>query len=679
MERIKENFKKNKITVIIISVAWLILISATLIHFGNTLGKESDGGYNASVVYEIDKDTKLTQTISTKEGIQNISIRYATYIRKNSGNIFVKIVGDTTKKVYVDEKTNISVVQDNSFVTYDLNEFIDETKDKTITITLTSDSEHGRAAGVYCLSEPYFDGGKLKINNEVKEAELNIKYLLNNQKYNTFSTVIIVLSIIFATLFMALLLLWESKYEVIFAGLVASFGLIFLVIMSPGAIPDETLHYEFILQTSNNILGKSDIHQIDKYYLDYNSFGDHTNVSFAYNRLIKDFNKNIKLTGKIEEMNSWVDGSYIGYYMPQTIAITMCRLFKVNMIKTFYAGRLGNLIFYVACVYLAIKNSKSFKVFLGVLACLPIFIQQGASLSYDASVNGLILLSISFLFRWMSSQDKITYKDFAFALVVNCLLAPAKVIYGMFALLYWFVPVDRFENKKQKIWMTIVLCAPSVVLISYNILIRTVDQILGVLRTSYIEGINTLALDNPVSLNNAIVVSDGGLSVPRISGKLYTVSYIVEHPIQTLGLYLRTIRFYLSTWFYHSLGRGLAGGTLILPMTYVRFILVVLFATVLSSDGFTPNWKMRIASIGICIVAAMFILTSMLTGWTDREDAMIQGVQGRYFCPLLPYFFIVFKNNKLKISNKVEKYIVCAITMLLYFVVIYILSYTFVN
>ena len=156
-------------------------------------------------------------------------------------------------------------------------------------------------------------------------------------------------------------------------------------------------------------------------------------------------------------------------------------------------------------------------------------------------------------------------------------------------------------------------------------------------------------------------------------------SYMIEHPVETVMIYVRTIRMWISTWFYQALGRGLAGVTLILPMTLIRAIIVLIIAAVLQADNISMSWKMRGATFVICVVIALLVLTTMLTGWTRRDDIYIQGMQGRYFCPLLPYFFAMFSNKKLKIGYDLEKPTVFAIICIMFFIMVYVLAYTFVN
>ena len=62
MSKIKENFKKNKLLILIFSIVWIVTIVLTLFSYKTTLGKESIGSesYNRSVV-EINEKTAIKE------------------------------------------------------------------------------------------------------------------------------------------------------------------------------------------------------------------------------------------------------------------------------------------------------------------------------------------------------------------------------------------------------------------------------------------------------------------------------------------------------------------------------------------------------------------------------------------------------------------------------------------
>ena len=89
----------------------------------------------------------------------------------------------------------------------------------------------------------------------------------------------------------------------------------------------------------------------------------------------------------------------------------------------------------------------------------------------------------------------------------------------------------------------------------------------------------------------------------------------------------------------------------------------------------------------MCIFAGIMMVGGMLISWTEVDQEVIeayggpiiQGIQGRYFSPFLPYLFLLFHNNKIKVSKKFDQYILYAFVLIVFEVIVYVLSYTFVN
>ncbi len=88
---------------------------------------------------------------------------------------------------------------------------------------------------------------------------------------------------------------------------------------------------------------------------------------------------------------------------------------------------------------------------------------------------------------------------------------------------------------------------------------------------------------------------------------------------------------------------------------------------------------LKLTILAVCVIIALLILLGFLLSWTYKTDTMVQGVQGRYFSPLLPLFFTVFNNRYISIPKKVDRYLIFVQILLLFEVVLYILSFTFVS
>ena len=282
---------------------------------------------------------------------------------------------------------------------------------------------------------------------------------------------------------------------------------------------------------------------------------------------------------------------------------------------------------------------------------------------------------ISFLIRWMHQDCLIDKKEFLFVFVVNLLLAPVKVVYGLFCFLYWFIPEERFGGKKNKIIATLILIAPTI----YQLFALLAPLFFRIFRKIF-ETLFMREVDAETLLNERPVLYLEG-------GEVYTFSYVMNHPMEAIGIILRTIRYGLKNWFYASFGRALSGDSLILPTVMVHSLLAIIIISIFREGPATGNVLFRICILILCGIGGMMIVCGMLISWTEIKQEVIeafggpiiQGVQGRYFSPFLPYLFIIPNNDRLKISKKLDPYILFAFILLVFEIVVYVLSYTFIN
>ena len=687
--RVKDNFYKNKIAIIAMFLLWIFTVVFTLYSYRNTLGKISSGNEAYDNVVELCEGTKLSEKLPVVEDSESLAIKFATYARKNKGTFNVKVIGDKSKNVYLDKDTNVKLIQDNAFVTFRLSDKLDSNADPYITIEITSDSNKDQGAGVYYSNEKAYENSTLTINGKVMEGDLSVRFMNESPELNLFYKIIIIWVISTFTLIIFLLLLVKPKYEVLFTVIAICFGLTFRLIITPMSVPDETIHYEYSFQLSNYMMGKEDHLIFDEEYQNYGAFAGHLNISAAYERFIKKINRPMHLDDKESKMNFDIDDSYKICFVPQALGITVARLLNWNMLRTFYLGRLFNLAFYVICVYIAIRNTPYHKLLFGIIATLPIFMQQAASFSYDCYINGLTFVIIAFLIKWMYQEKQIDKKEFIFVFIVNLLIAPIKVVYGLFSFLYWFVPQERFGSKKNKIISTLIITAPAMYELSvllfpliYRIFKRVVENATGI----------ELSIENNVlSTDNTLInIKHTGSNIPYYDGgegDTYTFTEVLYNPLEAIEICIRTIRYNLKTWFYASFGRALSGNTLILPTTIVHLTLGIIVAAALREEDYTSTILFKLAIVFMCIFGGLMMVGGMLISWTEVDQEVIeafggpiiQGIQGRYFSPFLPYLFIILHNNKLKLPKKIDPYLIYVFILVVFEVIVYVLSYTFMN
>ncbi|MCR4633428.1 MAG: DUF2142 domain-containing protein [Erysipelotrichaceae bacterium] len=677
--RIVENFKKNKAVTIALMVLWVVAVVFTLSSNKNTLGKISSGNEFYDNVIELCDGLTVEEVLDTEEGIEAIAVKFATYARKNSGSFDVKILGADTEKIYNEKTVKVSSLQDNAFLIFPLSEKPDPAVDSKIKVILSSQSPTGQGAGVYYSNLKAFEGSDFRIAGEVMDGDLSVRFLNESEELKLFYHIVIVWVITTFTMILLLILLVRPKYEILFTVIAVCFGLTFWLIITPMSVPDETIHYEYSLQLSNKMMGSKNHLIIDETYQDYDAMAGHLNISASYERFIKKINRPLKLKGKLIKMNYDINESYTICFIPQALGITLARLLKWNMLRTFYLGRLFNLIFYVGCVYTAVKKTPVHKVLFGIMATLPIFMQQAASFSYDCYINGLTFVIIAFLLKWMCEEGPIERNDFILAFIANAMISPIKVVYALFSFLYWFVPQERFGSRKNKIIGTLILTAPAM----FELTVLLFPLLFRIVRKIY-ENVFLKDVEAETVIGKS---ADLVISPEPTEGEIYTFSYVMNHPVEMIMMFLRTVRYNLKTWFYASFGRALSGNTLILPTYLVHATLALLIFASLRDEGYIGSLLFRGAILLLCVFAGIMMAGGMLVSWTEIDQEVIdayggpviQGIQGRYFSPLLPYLFVCLNNKVIKISKRFDPYILYVFVLLVFEVIVYVLSYTFVN
>lgn len=417
---------------------------------------------------------------------------------------------------------------------------------------------------------------------------------------------------------------------------VLAIGMIYMAAITPLSPPDEGHHYQSAYSLSNYLLFQwENLEMGNASHFDYAGLTSHANVSSAYLRIMDQWNQP-GMKDALVQIPTPRSLSYPIEMIPQAIGLTLGRLLNLNFLGVFYLGRLTNLFFFAVCVYFAVKRIPRFKELMTLTALLPMTLQQAASYSYDAFINGMAFLFIASLIREYAAEGKMSRKDFLWLLIPGALLTPAKAVYSALLFLALLIPTRRFGSGKRKWGMTAfaaVIC-------------------LGML----------IAVNFP-SLYNRILSASSGYELQSSMGySLYTVSFILEHPGETGRIFLNTLSSFFPMWMIGCIGWALSGLSLTIPMEYVYgFALLLIAAVVYRKPGEAKiTVGQRAAFVGCFAVVVLLTMLALFTGWTPVGDSVVQGVQGRYFLPVLPLLCMAVSGNFKWKRIRIEKLLLCA-------------------
>lgn len=314
-------------------------------------------------------------------------------------------------------------------------------------------------------------------------------------------------------------------------------------------------------------------------------------------------------------------------YFPQSVGIAIGKTLNLSPLLIFYLGRFTNLAVWLMLSGMALKITPIGKLFFGLLLLTPMSLFQASSLSADAVTNGLAFLWIAIVFKLIfDRQTPLKIPDLIYLSILSPILCLAKLAYFPLLFLLFLIPIDRIKTRTRYyitlagIWIT----SGSAILIWSSIVDRIyVPLSAGILPDRQIEFI----LNNPLEFTTTILrtFSQEGLD------------YLHQF-IGVLG------------WVDTPLPGFHVG-------SYVLILILVAFWSRDSEIVISAKPKLAIAAI---LVLNMIVLSTLAYLWNPIGAKIIGGLQGRYFIPLSPLFFILFYHNKQNFKYpKILQTIVC--------------------
>lgn len=288
----------------------------------------------------------------------------------------------------------------------------------------------------------------------------------------------------------------------------------------------------------------------------------------------------------------------------------------------FYLARLFNLIFFILITTLAIRITPVFKYQFLIVALFPMTLFEGMSISADSINIAIAFLFFAYLFKFIFGNKQELLKVDLFNLsILSVLGAMLKgLIYPIF--LFVFLPIKR-----------------------HKILFISTCLILAIGIMSYWSSINPIfTYPSPlmdVNINKYMLLH----SPPDFIHKFYTT------------LITR------SYWYIPSCIGILGWLKINLYPAYV--IEPILFISSFFIFPTHVNKNKKIVALTIFIIFFILMHIMFYITWTLPNSHKIDGVQGRYFIPMLPLLFMVLAQNKSFIPHKYQnKYISALIVMI---------------
>lgn len=293
-------------------------------------------------------------------------------------------------------------------------------------------------------------------------------------------------------------------------------------------------------------------------------------------------------------------------HVPQALGIGLARLAGAPPLAWAYAGRAANLVLCTALVAFALGRLPFYRWLGTIVALLPQSLSIRASLSGDALTFAVALLLVACAWRMAFGSGRLGATDRAGLLAAAPALALTKAVYLPLLAHLALIPGSRWGRRRGGAWGTRIAVA-LLVAASVAVAVAAFAGTNVPLREGY-------SVDRPAQWRG--VIADPG----RFAG-LVASDLLAHGPRYAVQL----------------VGRQIGWLDTDTPWT-LSFALVALLLWAAATDG-SPELQLSVARRALVLVATLVValgieLSQYLT-WTPVGLDAIEGVQGRYFTPLV--------------------------------------------
>jgi uncharacterized membrane protein len=439
--------------------------------------------------------------------------------------------------------------------------------------------------------------------------------------------------------------------EKVFLWLGGFFGLLFLFLTPPMQVPDEPAHFLRAWQISEgNLFADREDNRVGGWMpLSLEKFSHpywHTifpGLPVTIDTLISSSRIETNAgTRKFKDFNNTALYSPV-CYAPQATGIFLCRVFGVNPFYCFYAGRLFALLTWLSCVFFAIRTMPFQRWLMAILALLPMSVYQNMSFSADVMTNAVTFMFVAFILRYAYDLQPVDRRRLLILAAMCFLLVSVKSIYCVLLLLLLLIPRYYFGGPKHyflKMLMLLIVSLGSVVLWT------------SLLKPALI----TYEEYNPNFRDDLSIVAGANSALQ--------LNYILKHGLYIFDVVGRSI---ISAFNMYSTGYIGTFGWLSVKLPVVLVVMTYFFLIALAFNDANRHirirFKDRVILIMVFVMLFFFIFISQHLIWDPVGGSVISNIQGRYLIPVMPLFFIAFKNNLLRHS---KTYIVFALVFFIF-------------
>ena len=302
-------------------------------------------------------------------------------------------------------------------------------------------------------------------------------------------------------------------------------------------------------------------------------------------------------------------------YIPTVTVILICRFMGIGSVIMVYFARFLTFLtaWYISCK--AIERIPAGKKIFQVIVLFPMTLHLFSSCSTDAIANAAAIYSSAIILCYRQSAVRLRRTDGIALTAALTVVALSKPFYCFFFEMGLLMPQKVFGRKRYYYLFCLIP------------LFCWLWKYLPIVFSCF---------------------SEGDVSAYAELSQGYSAGYILEHPVQTALLIVRSIWKQLPYTGAQTVGWYLGPLTIRIPLTAI-----IVFAVLVSGAVFCEGDGQQIFSgKARSAIVLLFVLTYIccygmdLLWWTPFGAEVIEGVQGRYLLPVFGMLCVALKPQR---------------------------------
>lgn len=540
----------------------------------------------------------------------------------------VKLLDGVTKEVLY-QNTVSTQIQKIGYLSVPFDEPIKDTQDQYYELIIRFIGDDVESLRVVGTTNEIYETWASLLNDRESPGALRIDQYIEQATFLiSLYKLFVFLFSVFIVIFYILTVVKTKKIETVYLFTVLALGFFYCFVIIPFAVPDESMHASTVYRISNEIMGVPDTSSDGTIYKRTDDAATELNNDcnlyqyyIVYDQLFsKVGNADLYETGYRDTGVSPI------LYAPAVVGVTAGRLLGLGTVPMYMLARLLTLLAFSMMTWWAMKKLPFGKSALFIICVLPMTLQQAASVSYDAIVNGVTILFAAVCFSMAFRKESLKKTDIVLTAVLGIILIMAKSgAYLPLVLLIAMIPAAKFGGQKRK-WIVFGCFCGMLMLI---FLMNSIGLVVG---DTTSQAISTQESD------------------------FYSLGYILTHPGVVfnvgMGTFLLNSGYYIST----MIGQKLGFLNIYLDdiVVYSYLLLLGLSALATENDTHVISIKQKTLMFAGIAFSTALVLLSMWLFITPKNSGVIMGVQGRYFIPLLWPVLMLFRNKLIIIRKNID-------------------------